>query len=78
MQNIEPIVIEFFKDIEANLNEITPISHKVDIKEISNELWHQAFGAINEYLVETNFVKSPIYKEGERRYLQSIYINIQE
>ncbi len=71
---IEPIVIEFFKDIEANLNEITSISHKVDIKEISNELWHQVFGAINEYLVETNFVESPIFKEDEGRYLQSIYI----
>lgn len=74
LTNIEPIVTEFFKNIEANLNEITSISHKVDIKEISNELWHQVFGAINEYLVETNFVESPIYKEDEGRYLQSIYI----
>jgi hypothetical protein len=53
---------------------LSAIKHKVDIKEIANELWHQVFGSINEYLVEKNFFERPNYIDGQGRFFQSIYI----
>jgi hypothetical protein len=47
----------------------------VDIKEIANEIWHQIFGATNEYLVKEGFVSSPPYTDGEGRYLRSFVVN---
>lgn len=46
--------------------------HGVKSGEIANELYHILFGQINEKLVESGFVATPPYHDGEGRYLQSI------
>lgn len=65
-----------FEDFEKNAIDLTAIKHKVDIKEISIELWHQVFGFTNEYLVKQKFVEKPENKKGEGRYLRSFGIKI--
>lgn len=72
LSNILPIVIDFFCTFEKDSLNLTAIKHRVNIKEISNELWHQIFGATNEYLVEKCFVQAPEHIEGEGRYLKSL------
>lgn len=73
--NIFPIVKEFFENLDINLSDITAIRHMVSIKETANELWHQVFGAVNEYLVKKEFVSLPCKIDGQGRYLRSIEIN---
>jgi hypothetical protein len=60
------------KNFEVNASKLTPVRHKVDIKETANELWHQIFGAVNEYLVKEGVVASPNYIEGQGKYLRSL------
>lgn len=69
--NIYPIVKEIFENFELKETKLTSIRHKVDIKETANELWHQIFGAANEYLVKAGFVACPDNIEGEGRYFRS-------
>ncbi|WP_027631944.1 hypothetical protein [Clostridium hydrogeniformans] len=69
------IVKEGFDNFVANVSKVAPVRHRVDIKEISNEVWHQVFGATNEYLVKEGFVTLPHNKEGEGRYLRSLIIS---
>lgn len=64
-------VKEVLLGFNSSAKELTAIQHGVDIKEISNELWHQIFGLTNEYLAGTGFVEAPKYIEGQGRYLQS-------
>lgn len=73
--NIFPIVKDTFENFESNVPDLTGVMHKVDIKEIANELWHQIFGATNEYLVKKFFVHKPECVNGEGRYLRSLYID---
>lgn len=73
--NIYPIVKDVFDNFEANVSKVTPVRHRVNIKETANEVWHQIFGAINEYLVKEGFVTLPHDKEGEGRYLRSLIIS---
>lgn len=75
LMSIFPIVKEIFHEFESNVSNITALRHKVDIREIANEIWHQIFGATNEYLVKEGFVARPGYIEGEGRYLRSIRVN---
>lgn len=70
--NIFPIVKEIFDSFEVNASNLTPIRHKVDIKETANEVWHQIFGTINEYLVKERFVATPNNIDGQGRYLRSL------
>lgn len=72
--NIFPIVKDAFENFEVHASRLTPIRHGVDIKETANELWHQIFGATNEYLVKEGFVASPVNIDGQGRYLRSITI----
>ena len=72
--SIFPIVKEIFHEFESSVANITPLRHKVDIRETANEVWHQIFGSINEYLVKEGFVARPDCIEGEGRYLRSIII----
>lgn len=46
------------------------------MKETANELWHQIFGAVNEYLVKEEFVTSLNYIEGQGRYLRSLVMPV--
>ncbi|WP_026881448.1 hypothetical protein [Clostridium akagii] len=73
--NIFPIVKEVFDNFEVNASRLTPIRHRVDIRETANELWHQIFGATNEYLVKEGFVASPENIDGQGRYLRSLTIS---
>ena len=75
LENIFPIVKEIFDSFEINVSEITPVRHNVDIKETANELWHQIFGATNEYLVKECFVAPPNNIDGQGRYLRSLTIS---
>jgi hypothetical protein len=70
--SIFPIVKEIFDNFEVNTSNLTPVRHKVDIKETANEVWHQIFGAINEYLVKEGFVATPNNIDGQGRYLRSL------
>ncbi len=67
-----PVVREFFENFEINVSDLTSIRHMLDIKEISNELWHQIFGSTNEYLVKKKFIELPHNGGGESLYLRSI------
>lgn len=60
-----------FEKFQENATDLTAIKHKVHIKEIAIELWHQVFGFTNEYLIEKGFVQSPGYEKEEGRYLRS-------
>jgi hypothetical protein len=73
--NIFPIVKEVFNKFEVNVPKLTPIRHMVNIKEIANELWHQIFGATNEYLVKEGLVATPDNIDGQGRYLRSLIIS---
>lgn len=75
LTNIFPIVKEVFEKFQVTSADLTSIKHNVDLKEIANELWHQIFGATNEYLVKGGFVSSPNNINGEGRYLRSLIIN---
>jgi hypothetical protein len=68
------LVEEIFNKFESKSTGLTAVRHKVDMKETANELWHQIFGAANEYLVKEEFVEAPNFLEGEGRYLRSILI----
>lgn len=70
--NIFPIVKEIYDSFEVSASRLTPIRHKVDIKEKANEVWHQIFGATNEYLVKEGFVATPNNIDGQGRYLRSL------
>jgi hypothetical protein len=72
--NIFQIVKEVFENFEINALKLTSVKHNVDIKEIANELWHQVFGATNEYLVREGFVSTPDSINGQGRYLKSLTI----
>lgn len=72
--NIFPLVKDIFYNFEVNTANLTPIRHKVDIKETANELWHQIFGATNEYLVKEGFVAVPDNIDGQGRFLRSITV----
>lgn len=76
LPDICDIVKTTFEDFEKNALDLTAIKHKVNINEISIELWHQVFGFTNEYLVKQKFVERPEYKKGEGRYLRSFVVNI--
>ncbi|MCB2299310.1 hypothetical protein [Clostridium tagluense] len=67
-----PVVRNFFENFKINVSNLTSIRHMVDIKEISNELWHQIFGSTNEYLVKKGFIELPHNVGGESLYLRSI------
>jgi hypothetical protein len=75
LSDIFSVVKTTFDDFEKNASDLTAIKNKVNIKEISIELWHQVFGFTNEYLVEQKFVEMPEYKKGEGRYLKSFWIS---
>jgi hypothetical protein len=75
LTSIFPIIEEVFEKFNVSAADSTSVKHNVDIKEIANELWHQIFGATNEYLVKEGFVSSPHFAEGEGRYLRSLTIN---
>jgi hypothetical protein len=72
--NIFPLVKEVFDNFQVNASKLTPIRHRVDIKETANELWHQIFGATNEYLVKEGFVASPQNIDGQGRYIRSLTV----
>lgn len=72
--SIFPIVKEVFDNFQVNAAKLTPIRHRIDIKETANELWHQIFGATNEYLVKKGFVALPDNIDGQGRYLKSLVI----
>ncbi|GAA0790100.1 hypothetical protein [Hathewaya limosa] len=75
LTTIFPIVKETFDNFEINVRNLTSVKHGVNIKEIANEIWHQVFGNVNEYLVKQKFVSVPDNIKGEGRYLRSIIIS---
>lgn len=78
LSEIVPVLREFFVKFQMDASDLTSMKHKVDINELANELWHQIFGATNEYLVENGFVALPDNIEGEGRYFRSLTINSQK
>lgn len=74
LTNIFPLAREVFDNFERNSSKLTPIQHRVDIRETANELWHQIFGTTNEYLVKEGFVSSPQNVDGQGRYLRSLIV----
>lgn len=76
LKKICGLVKETFERFEEDAKGLTPIKHKVSIKEIAIELWHQVFGFTNEYLVKKGFVELPEYRDGEGRYLRSFSTEI--
>ncbi|MEW8995534.1 hypothetical protein [Clostridium sp.] len=77
----EIILIEILETVKNTLSSIekyskglTAIKHKVSIKEVGNELWHQIFGRANEELIAREIVAKPYSSEQEGRYLRSMKI----
>ncbi|MPN63885.1 hypothetical protein SDC9_211652 [bioreactor metagenome] len=67
-------VKNIFESFETNAANLTSVIHLVNMKEVANELWHQIFGATNEYLVKEGFVEVPEDIKGQGRYLRSITV----
>lgn len=74
LNNIFSEVKNIFESFETNATKLTSVIHLVDMKEVANELWHQIFGATNEYLVKVGFVEVPENIKGQGRYLRSITV----
>ncbi|MBU5439024.1 hypothetical protein KQI42_13430 [Tissierella sp. MSJ-40] len=74
LNHIFGIVKSTFEEVENKATGLTSIRHKVSIKEIGNELWHQIFGLTNEYLARKGFVQLPEHVKGEGRYLRSLRV----
>lgn len=72
---IEEDVTYIFNNLESKIGELSALKHNVKKEEISNELWHQLFGGINEYLIKQGIFSNPEYRNDEGRYFQCIYIN---
>lgn len=77
----EIILIEILETVKNTLSSIekyskglTAIKHKVSIKEVGNELWHQIFGRANEELIKEGIVAKPYESKKEGRYLKSIRV----
>lgn len=70
---IDETIAELFSDLEVSIGGLSSVIHGVSYAEIGNELWHQVFGNINEYLVNKGFFQKLEIKEGEGRYLKAIY-----
>ena len=71
---IKEEVINAFDNLVQECQSLSVIKHKVPIEEIANEMWHQLFGNINEYLAKKLFFENPKHIEGEGRYFQSIHL----
>lgn len=63
---------QVFDNFEVNASKLTPVRHGTNIKETANEVWHQIFGATNEYLVKIGFEATPNHIVGQGRYLRSV------
>lgn len=76
-ENVMKLIIDDILMIFNKISklDISPNKNNVPIKDTLNEVWHILFGLINEELIRQNIVASPIYIEGEGRYLKCIYIN---
>ncbi len=77
----EIILIEVLETVKNTLSSIekyskglTAIKHKVSIKEVGNELWHQIFGRANEELIAREIVAKPYESKKEGRYLKSMRV----
>ncbi len=77
----EIILIEILETVKNTLSSIekyskglTAIKHKVSIKEVGNELWHQIFGRANEDLIKEGIVDKPYESKKEGRYLKSMMV----
>ncbi|WP_346847459.1 hypothetical protein [uncultured Clostridium sp.] len=77
----EIILIEILETVKNTLSSIekyskglTAIKHKVSIKEVGNELWHQIFGRANEDLIKEGIVAKPYESKKEGRYLKSMMV----
>ena len=76
MQAVFQPLMRVFDELQGNSQALTALKHGVAMKEVANELWHQIFGLINEYLVEVGFVERPPEISGEGRYLRSLHIGM--
>jgi len=74
IQIIETDVASEFSDLRSKMQKLSAIVHGVDEKEIANELWHQVFGKMNEYLAEAGLISNPKSRIGEGRYFQAVYV----
>lgn len=75
LSHISVDVENSFKHIVKTLPQLTSVKHGVSIEDMSNEIWHQIFGGINEYLMESGFIAKPPYREGEGHYLKTLYVD---
>ncbi len=73
--HISEEVEKAFRYIAENVLQLTSIRHMVDIKDMANEIWHQIFGEINNYLMEVGFIAKPTFIEGEGHYFKALYID---
>lgn len=71
MKRLETALFKVFDELELI---ITATKHGVAGTEISNELWHQLFGNVNELLVKRGIFETPKNKKGEGRYLKALYV----
>ena len=70
---IEDEVTKLFEDLSKTVCGLKSVVHGVAYSEIGNELWHQVFGNINEYLVNHGLFSNPELIEGQGRYLRALY-----
>ena len=74
MELIGDEVASEFSNLGSKMHGLSAVAHGVNEKEIANDLWHQVFGNINEYLVQDGLFSTPESRIGEGRYFQAIYI----
>ncbi|MCK5132231.1 MAG: hypothetical protein KAR40_08795 [Candidatus Sabulitectum sp.] len=74
MEIIKNEVADEFSNLKGRMRGSTSVLHGIDEKEIANELWHQVFGNINEYLVREGLFPVPEHRIDEGRYFQALYV----
>ena len=78
VQELYEFVLEITKEQIASAltviqgdTRLLAVSHKVDVKDIANEIYHLIFGEVNELLVREGIVATPPYVQGEGRYFKA-------
>lgn len=67
-------VIKIFTTLAEEFPRLSAVRHGVSVKEIGNELWHQIFGHVNQYLSANGLITQPPKVAHQGSFLQSIFL----
>lgn len=68
IKDVKKPIIQAINRIDSS--NLTAVKNGVDVQDIANEIYHLIFGEVNELLVKSGIVATPIHIEGEGRFLR--------